>query len=193
MSVRCRLPVCLLLLAVACGGAEEKERERKSLAAFDRYRQPEVLVAALDLHPGDAVADVGAGRGYLTHRLATAVGAHGRVLATDVDSAALQQIAAARDNEAPIQTRVVPPADPSLEPAGYDLILLSEVDQLLPDRAAYLRKLTAALRPHGRIAVVNRRVFRGAVVDAAAAAGLHVSGERDKIPAYFIVFLEGPG
>ncbi len=191
--MRRRLPVCLFFLAVACGGAEDKERERKSLAAFDRYRRPDVLVAALDLHSGQAVADVGAGRGYLTHRLAAKVGAHGRVLASDVDSVALQQIAAARDNEAPIQTRVVSPADPSLEPSAYDLILLSEVDQLLPDRAAYFRKLALALKPHGRIAVVNRRVFRAAVLDAAGAAGLHVSGERDKIPAYFIVFLEGPG
>src|SRR5665811_2094172 len=48
--------------------------------------------------------------------------------------------------EAPIITRVVSPDDPGLEPNAHDLILLSEVDHLLADRVAYLRRLVPALR-----------------------------------------------
>jgi len=82
-------------------------QEPKTNAAFDRYRQPEKLIASLHLETGAAVADVGAGRGYLTHRLAAAVGPRGRVVATDIDFAALQQIGVAKSGEAPIEIRKV--------------------------------------------------------------------------------------
>ena len=177
----------LALLVVA--GCKDAQLE-KAQASFDRYRRPDLVMAQLALQPGDAVADVGAGRGYFTHRLAAAVGARGRVVATDVDFAALQQIGAARAGEAPIELRKVPPDQPSLEPGAYDLILLSEVDHLLPDRADWLRRAQAALKPGGRIAVVNRRTFRAPLLRAAADAGMQVTGERDEIPAYFVVLLE---
>jgi ubiquinone/menaquinone biosynthesis C-methylase UbiE len=175
----------LLLLFAAIGCEDSAETK-----AFDRYRQPEALVAALQVRPGDSVADVGAGTGYLTHRLAKAAGPRGRVVATDIDFAALQQIGAPGDGEAPIELRRVPPADPSLEAQRYQLILLSQVDHLLPDRADYLRRLARALAPAGRIAVTNRRHFRAPLVEAARAAGLTVSREHDGLPAHFLIFLE---
>jgi predicted methyltransferase len=178
--------IIALSMLVACKDAQLE----KAQASFDRYRRPDLVMTALALKPGDAVADVGAGRGYLTHRLAAAVGARGRVVATDVDFAALQQIGPTRAGEAAIELRKVPPDEPSLEPRAYDLILLSEVDHLLPDRAAWLRRAAAALKPGGRIAVVNRRPFHAALVRAAADAGMRVTAERDEIPAYFVVFLE---
>jgi predicted methyltransferase len=180
--------VAVLALLVACKDAQLE----KAQASFDRYRRPDLVMSALALRPGDAVADVGAGRGYFTHRLAAAVGARGRVVATDVDFAALQQIGAAHAGEAAIELRKVPPDEPSLEPHAFDLIFLSEVDHLLPDRVAWLRRAQTALKPGGRIAVVNRRTFRAALIKAAADAGMRVTGERDEIPAYFVVFLEVP-
>jgi predicted methyltransferase len=177
--------VRFLLLLLACNAQDKKAQE-----AFDRYRHPDELVAALSLEPGNAVADVGAGTGYLTHRLAKAVGERGRVVATDVDFAALQKIGAARRGEAAIEIRRVAPDDPSLEPNAYDLILLSEVDQYLPERAAYLRKLKVALKPGGRIAVCNRRHFRAPLVQAATDAGLTLRDEYDKLPAHFLLFFQ---
>jgi predicted methyltransferase len=161
----------------------------KAQEAFDRYRRPDELVGALKLRAGDTVADVGAGAGYLTHRLAKAVGPAGRVLATDIDFAALQQIGAAKRGEAPIELRKVPADDPALEAGAYDLILLSEVDHYLADRADYLRRLKPALKPGGRIAVCNRRLYRGPLVLAASQAGLSVRDEYDKLPAHFLLFL----
>lgn len=160
---------------------------------YDRYRRPDLLLAALALRPGAVVADVGAGRGYLTARLALAVGAggegKGKVVATDIDAAALAAIAPAGPGAAPVETRVVEPDDPGLEPATYDLILLAEVDHLLPERAAYLRRLAVALAPGGRIAVSNRPLYRAPLLEAATRAGLHVASESRDLPAHFLVVL----
>jgi SAM-dependent methyltransferase len=153
----------------------------------DRYRRPDQLVAALGLAPGARVADVGAGGGYLTHRLAARAGTRGRVVATDIDPAALARIGAAAPGEAPITVRRVAPDDPGLERGGFDLILLSEVDHLLADRATYLRRLAAALAPDGRIAITNRRVYRAPLLAAARSAGLSPVVEYDGLPAHFLV------
>jgi len=153
----------------------------------DRYRRPDLLIAALGVAPGARVADVGAGTGYLTHRLAARAGARGRVVATDVDAAALARIGAAAPGEAPIETRVVSADDPGLEAATYDLVLLSEVDHLLGDRAAFLGKLAVALAPGGRIAVANRRVHRARLLEAVARAGLSVAAEHDGLPIHFLI------
>jgi 2-polyprenyl-3-methyl-5-hydroxy-6-metoxy-1,4-benzoquinol methylase len=154
----------------------------------DKYRRPELVVAALHIAPGAVVADVGAGAGYLTHRLAAAAGPSGRVLATDIDGSSLQRIGAAGPGEAPIITRTVSPDDPGLEPGRYDLILLSEVDHLLADREAYLRRLLPALKPGvGRIALSNRRVHRAAVLAAAERAGLSPRAELKGLPAHFLI------
>jgi predicted O-methyltransferase YrrM len=154
----------------------------------DRYRRPDLLVSALHIARGAVVADVGAGAGYLTHRLAAAAGPNGRVVATDIDGTSLEQIGASGPGESPIVTRLVSAVDPGLEPGGYDLILLSEVDHLLADRAAYLRALVPALKAGtGRVAVSNRRVHRAALLAAAASAGLSPKAEYQDLPAHFLI------
>jgi predicted O-methyltransferase YrrM len=154
----------------------------------DRYRRPDLLVAALHVGAGGVVADVGAGAGYLTHRLAARVGPTGRVVATDIDAAQLARIGPSGPGEAPIVTRTVSPTEPGLEPGAYDLVLMSEVDHLLADRVAYLRKLTPALkRGTGRIAVSNRRAHRAALLEAVARAGLSVKAEYQGLPAHFLI------
>jgi 2-polyprenyl-3-methyl-5-hydroxy-6-metoxy-1,4-benzoquinol methylase len=146
------------------------------------------MVAALHITPGAVVADVGAGAGYLTHRLAAAAGPNGRVVAIDTDGGSLQRIGPSGPGEAPIVTRTVSPIDPALEPGSYDLILLSEVDHLLVDREAYLRLLVPALKlGSGRIAISNRRVHREPVLAAAERAGLSAKAEFEGLPAHFLL------
>lgn len=153
----------------------------------DRFRQPERVIAALGLAPGARVADVGAGRGYLTFRLARAVGPSGRVVATDIDERALDAL---RRGAGPqVVVRRVQPDDPGLEAGGFDLVLLSEVDHSLRDRVDYLRRLRPALAPGGRLAVTNRRAFRAPLLEAAARAGYTVVGEVTDLPSHFLVFL----
>ena len=156
-----------------------------AVAQFERYRAPAKVVAGLALRPGMRVADVGAGRGLLTTHLAAAV-APGIVVATDIDGAALAAIARSPS----IETRLVHPDDPGLEPAAYDRILVAEVDQYLPDRAAYLARLARALKPGGFIAVSNRMPYRAPLVAAAGRAGLRATDVPLGLPGHFFVKLE---
>jgi predicted methyltransferase len=179
------LIVCIFAALSACSPSG-----RSAQAApldQDKYRRPDLVLAALKIAPGSTIADVGAGSGYLTHRLAAEAGAHGRVTATDIDAGQLARIGAAAPGEAPIATRVVSPDDPGLEPGAYDLILLSEVDHLLADRAAYLRKLVPALKAGGRIALSNRRVHLEPLMAAVERAGLSRAGAYEGLPAHFLI------
>jgi len=177
--------VALSLLALAGCSRPASAGVDREAAQYEAYRQPAKIVAALALAPGQRVADVGAGRGFLTARLAAAVGPSGRVVATDVDAAALAAIPRA----ATIETRVVAPDDPGLEAGAYDRILVAEVDHYLGDRAAWLGRAARALKPGGFLAVSNRVTYRAALVAAAEAAGLRVSDEPVELPAHFFVRL----
>lgn len=153
------LAVALLGLGCACKPAPPAADETPPSEArqMDSYRQPARLIAALALRKGDSVAEVGAGAGYLSLRLARAVGPSGRVIATDIDAAALaalrRRAAAARLPQ--IEARLVPKDQPSLEAGRYDLVFLAQVDHLVPDRCAYLRAILPALSAGGRVAISN--------------------------------------
>ena len=187
------------LAGLGCGDARESHGARPSAAlspeAYDRWRKPERVVAALGLVRGQTVADVGAGTGYFTLRLAEAVGPAGRVTATDVDPAALSILArlsrraSTSAAAAPIDVRRVEPDDPGLESGRYDRILVAQVDHLLADRVDYLRRLRAALAPGGRVAVANRIHHRAALLGAVAAAGYSVAADVTELPGQFLVLL----
>jgi SAM-dependent methyltransferase len=186
------------LLATACeqpsdAGTTSPPVTPEQLAAaresYDRYRRPEVLVAALNIEPGDLIADVGAGTGYLEPYLAAA---GGRIVATDIDPWALAELRrhVGKHETWPgsaIETRVVFADDPGLEAGHYDLILLVQVDHLLPDRAAYLRRLKDALAPDGRIAISNRLTYRAKVLEAAKHAGLQGLDQSTDLPGQFLL------
>jgi predicted methyltransferase len=165
---------------------------RVSSADYDRWRRPDLLLAALELGLGQRVADVGAGRGYLTHRLAAAVGPAGRVVATDVDAAALAAIGPDRAGSAPIERRVVEPRDPGLEPGRYHRVLLAQVDHLLADRVAFLTAVRRALVPGGRVLVSNRLPHRAGLLAAVEPAGFRVVAERDLPGQFAVVLAAGP-
>ncbi|TSC34207.1 methyltransferase [Corallococcus sp. Z5C101001] len=210
------LCVCLVLAGTAAcrsEGAKEERREAPRAAVevtekdtptpmhgvggiegedptFDQARQPARVIAALGIAPGQHIADIGAGRGYFTLRLSDAVGPEGQLVSTDVDDAVIQQLrmrVSARKN---VVVRKVGPDDPGLEAGAYDLILLSEVDHFLSDRAAYLMKLRAALAPHGRIAVTHLRAMRPPLVAAAQAAGLFIASEDTSLPDHYLLILQ---
>lgn len=170
--------------------AEPQSQSQAQPTTLDRFRQPERVVAALDLRRGQRVADVGAGNGYFTFRLAEAVGVTGRVVATDIDDRALEALRAHRPALKQVVIRKVTPDDPGLERATYDLIFLSQVDHYLGDRAQYLERLRAALAPKGRIAVTNRLGFRDPLLSAAQQAGLRVVRDVEGLSAHFLVLLE---
>jgi cyclopropane fatty-acyl-phospholipid synthase-like methyltransferase len=175
----------LLVLVGGCGRPAAAGVDREA-AQYEAYRRPDRIVAGLRLAPGQRVADVGAGRGFLTGRLAAAVSPGGHVVATDIDAAALAAIPRAPA----VETRRVQPDDPGLEAGAYDRILVAEVDHDLPDRTAWLARAARALKPGGFIAVTNRLTYRAAAVAAGEAAGLRVTDEPLDLPAHFFVRME---
>lgn len=173
---------------VAPGPVVPHAHDLSDPAARDRLRQPERIIAALGITAGMRIADVGAGLGYLTFRLADATGPKGRVVATDIDDGALAALRGQRPPRDNVVIRKVAPDDPGLEPAAFDLILLSEVDHALADPAAFLTKLRAALAPGGRLAVTNRRALRAPLVAAATKAGWTLTGEVTDLPFHHLLF-----
>ncbi len=155
--------------------------------SYDRQRTPEKIVGALGLKPGQRVADVGAGRGYLTFRLADAVGPSGHVIATDVDEDALATLKARAASRPEVTVRQAQPDAPGLEAGAYDLILMSEVDHFLADRVAFLKQLKPALAPGGRLAVTHTRQLRAPLEAAAKQAGFEVVTDFDGLSDHYLL------
>jgi arsenite methyltransferase len=146
------------LLALASGCTELK---RYAYAPPDRddWQQPSRVIESLGLQPGDAVADIGAGGGYFTFKLADAVGKEGRVFAVDVDEAMSQALAedAAELGYANVEVVVAAPDDAGLAPGSVALIFTSNTYHHIEDRQRYFQRAAAALAPGGRIAIVEYR------------------------------------
>jgi ubiquinone/menaquinone biosynthesis C-methylase UbiE len=125
----------------------------------DAMQFPDRIMESLALEPGDVVADVGAGSGYFTVRLAAAVGGAGRVIATDIRQEMLDYIAARLDEGGidNVELVKVEPDDPGLPAGEIDTVLMVDVMHYVRDRAAYAKKLRAALSPGGRVVVIDFR------------------------------------
>ena len=125
----------------------------------DAEEQPDRMLDALKLTPGMTVADVGAGVGFTSVRMAKRVGAKGTVLATDVQPEMLRMLAEnARNlgfkNIKPIRCT---PTDPKLPEAALDLILMVDVYHECAQPAATLKGLRKALKPDGRLVLIEFR------------------------------------
>ena len=128
----------------------EREAEENSTA----------LLAALNVKPGDAVADIGAGTGYYTRRLAKLVGNRGVVYAVDIQQEMLDLLTnkmteAGLTNMRPVLGTIT---DPKLPPASEDLILMVDVYHEFSHPYEMTAAMVAALKPGGRIIFVE---FRG--------------------------------
>ena len=143
-----------LLLCAGCGGIS---RSFMNASWRDRWQQPEVVVHSLSLSPGASVADLGAGGGYFTFRLADAVGPQGKVYAVDVDQGNLAYIAdqATKRGYRNVETILAKPEDPLLPPAGIDLIFTCNTYHHLTERTAYFHAVSRYLKPEGRVVVID--------------------------------------
>lgn len=121
--------------------------------------RPDLLLPLLKLKPGDVAADIGAGSGYHTRRLATAVGPTGKVYAVDIQPEMLSALAE-RLRETGV-THVIPvlgtESDPRLPPESLDLALLVDVYHELAYPYEMMRAICSALKPGGRVALVEFR------------------------------------
>jgi len=122
----------------------------------DRWQRADDVVGALGLGPGARVADLGAGGGYFTFRLAEAVGSAGKVYAVDVDADLQAYIAGEREARgvANVETIRGDMDDPRL-PAPVDLLFSSDAYHHIADRPAYFARARRYLRPGGRAAIID--------------------------------------
>jgi ubiquinone/menaquinone biosynthesis C-methylase UbiE len=115
------------------------------------------IVEALELQAGDDVADIGAGTGAFTFELAARVGTEGRVYAVEVHPdfvAVLREMAVERRREN-VQIVSADQASVGLAPASIDLAFVCDVYHHLEHPAASLAGIARALRPGGRLVVID--------------------------------------
>lgn len=168
----------------------------------DAAQKPAEVVAALAVAEGMTIADVGAGTGYFESYLSAAVGDTGRVLALDVDAELVAHMQQRLEGVANVEARRVAFDDPGLEPGSIDRILIVDVWHHLGDRIIYAKKLAAALKPAGRLVIVDylvdaptgppaeMRVSAAAIVAELNAAGFDAREVPETLPNQFIVVAE---
>lgn len=134
--------------------AEESAR-RFDDPARDAWQMPDQVIAALHLKQGQTVADIGAGTGYFTVRLAKS-DASPRVYAVDIEPSMVKylQKRAAKEglnNILPVQAS---PDEPNL-PEPVDLVLIVNTYHHIGDREAYFRRLATSVKPGGQVAIID--------------------------------------
>ena len=170
----------------------------------DIWQRPDQIMDALGIAEASVVADVGAGSGWFTIRLARRVGPHGIVYAEDVQPEMLHAISRRVHAEGLVNVKTVlgKKTDPGFPPSSLHAALLVGVYYEIEDRIAFLRNLASALRPDGRIGVVDfklegggpgppteERVGPEVVVRDAGAAGLRLLTQETFLPyQYFLIF-----
>ena len=120
---------------------------------------PEVVIDALQLHKGDVVADLGAGSGFFTFRIAPKVGRTGKVLAVDLQDEMLDTIRqrAAESKVTNVEEVKDTETDPKLPTNAVDLVLMVDVYHELSYPYEVMTKVREALKPDGRVVFVEYR------------------------------------
>src|SRR5579862_3895034 len=125
----------------------------------EKEENPEGALDALNIRPGMVVADVGAGTGYMSLRLAKRVGPTGRVYANDLQPEMLRRLQenAARAGLTNIETVQGEEADPKLPAGRMDLVLLVDVYHEFSKPREMIDKIRESLNPDGRLVLLEYR------------------------------------
>jgi ubiquinone/menaquinone biosynthesis C-methylase UbiE len=208
---------CLTLLSglVAFPGAALAQERRHSrqfppdklgeLEGPDRetWQKPDAIMDALGIYDGSSVADLGAGGGWFTVRLARRVGPTGRVYAQDIQKPMIESMERRfrREGLRNVTTVLGTPEDPNL-PALVDAVLIVGVYGEVVQPVEFLQNVRNTLRPTGRVGVVDfrkdglgpgppleDRVDEAVVIKDAAQAGLRRINRPTPLPfQYLLIF-----
>ena len=120
---------------------------------------PELVIAAMKLRDGDVLADLGAGSGYFTFRIAAKLGKTGSVLAVDIQDEMLETLRqrAAEQHFANVEEVKASETDPNLPVGGVDIVLMVDVYHELAYPFEVMTKVREALKPGGRVVFVEYR------------------------------------
>ena len=211
-----RLAPTLALLAVAalagaaCAQAPATQHQFGDAARWtpifddprrDAWQKPHEVIERLALKPDAIVADIGAGTGYFTVRLARML-PKATVYAADIESDMVKHLGERAQREKLTNVRVVQSSlDDARLPEPVDLALLVDAYHHIDDRRAYFGKLKSRLKPGGRVAIIDftldaemgppprARVAPERVKAELAAAGFRLAEEYGFLDnQYFLVF-----
>jgi ubiquinone/menaquinone biosynthesis C-methylase UbiE len=126
--------------------------------ARDERGEAESVMRLAEVAPGMRVADIGAGEGYYTVRLAEAVGADGRVLAQDIDREVLGRLGdrVVRERLDNVSIKLGAADDPKLPENSFDRIFMVHMYHEIQEPYAFLWNMWPALEPGGQVIVVDR-------------------------------------
>ena len=125
--------------------------------ARDRLNEAEQVMDLAGVKPGMTVADIGAGEGYYTVRLAQRVGKEGRVVAEDIVPEVRDQLATrvVRERLDNVSVRLGLPADPRLPEGSFDRVLMVHMYHEIESPYEFLWRLRPSLRTDGQVIVVD--------------------------------------
>jgi SAM-dependent methyltransferase len=167
----------------------------------DAWQKPDELLDALHLQPTSRVADIGAGTGYFSARLATRL-PDGEVFAADVEPDMVRYLGARAEREhlgnlIPVQAR----PDAANLPEPVDLVLVVDTYHHIDDRSGYFAALQSSLRPGGRLVIIDfkadspsgpppqHRIAPERVTQELAAAGYALADKIEFLPRqYGLIF-----
>jgi cyclopropane fatty-acyl-phospholipid synthase-like methyltransferase len=169
----------------------------------DAWQKPDAVLHILALSPTATVADIGAGTGYFSVRLARAL-PNGRVYAIDIEPSMVEYVAkrAKQQGLTNIEAVLASPDNPKI-PKPVDLIIVVDTYHHLSDRTAYFRRLVPALKPGGRIAIIDfkpeskmgpiEKLPPAQVIRELREAGYSLVDQPPILPEqYFLIFDVGP-
>ena len=172
----------------------------------DAYQRPDQIMDALLIGDGSTVADLGAGGGWFTVRLARRVGPQGIVYAEDIQTQMIQAIERRVEREGLKNVRTVlgTPTDPKLPQGSLDALLIVDTYHEMEQPVTLLRNVAKSLKPSGMIGIVNykkdgggpgpamdERVDAEKVIADAKAAGLELRRRDNNILPYQYLLIFG--
>ncbi len=148
--------VAFVCIATATAGQAPRTEAADAEATREQWQKVPEIFGAMGVSPGDRVADVGAGSGFFTVRLARAVGPDGRVFAVEINPGAVRDLQerVARERLDNVEVIAADAADPRL-PAPLDAVLIVNAYHEMAEPLLILDKIRQALKLGGRLVIVE--------------------------------------
>lgn len=209
-----------LLLATNAPGQDAAKRDRQQMHQLhndpkaymkalddpkrDEYQKPHEVLSALAIKPGEVIADIGAGTGYFTFRLAHHVGAKGKVYAVDVSPDMIRHLnRRSRDTKTTNVVAILADNDdPLLPEQSVNRIFICDVWHHVENQTKYLALMKKTLKPGGEIVMIDfhkkelpfgpplqMKIAREDLIKQLEGNGFRLSKEHSFLPhQYFLVF-----
>ena len=171
----------------------------------DAYQKPQEVLTALDIKPGEIIADIGAGSGYFTFRLARHVSERGTVYAVDVSPDMVLHInRAIRDLKVTnVFSILAEPDDPLLPVTSVDRFFFSDSWHHIENQTKYLSLMKKMLKPNGEVVMIDfdkketpvgppleMRIAREDLIKQMTSNGFRLAKEHTFLPyQYFLIFV----